>query len=489
MDTNLRNRKWKVSPSRALAFVGAIALALGLALSVHGIVLGQQSEQAPIPSPSDFSRAFINVAKKVGPAVVNIDVREKVRQSAQGFEDMPQVPGFRQFQIPQQQVPQRGTGSGVIISQDGYILTNNHVAGNADLMKVTLADGREFKARRVGTDPETDLAVIKIDAENLPYAKLGDSDKLEQGEWVVALGSPFGLQKTMTAGIVSATGRALQGTYDNYIQTDASINPGNSGGPLVNMSGDVIGINTMIVTRSGGSEGIGFSIPSNMAHKIYAELIRNGKVTRGYLGVNLKPVTPAVARSVGYHGTEGALVDDVTENTPAASAGLQSGDVITEFDGKPVASRQQLVQMVAETAVGKSVPVKYVRDGRVHTTAIKLGERPDLTGNATPRPSSGDEGRGAASKLGISVDDVTPVLVRQLHLKSSSGAVVEDITPGSPAQEAGLQQGDVIHRIGSTTVSNAQDLIRAVRQLRSEKEVVLQVERGGQLSWTTVPLE
>jgi serine protease Do len=488
MDTNLRNRKWEVSPSRALAFVGAIALALGLGLSVRGIVLGQQSEQAPIPSPSDFSRAFINVAKKVGPAVVNIDVREKVRQSAQGLEDMPQIPGFRQFQIPQQQVPQRGTGSGVMISPDGYILTNNHVAGNADRMSVTLADGREFRAKRVGADSETDLAVIKIDAENLPYAKLGDSDRLEQGEWVVALGSPFGLQKTMTAGIVSATGRALQGTYDNYIQTDASINPGNSGGPLVNMSGEVIGINTMIVTRSGGSEGIGFSIPSNMAHKIYAELIRNGKVTRGYLGVNLKPVTPAVARSVGYHGTEGALVDDVTENTPAASAGLQSGDVITEFDGKPVASRQQLVQMVAETPVGKSAPLKYVRDGRVHTTTIKLAERPDLTG-AAARPSGGDEGRGSASKLGVSVDDVTPDLARQLHLKSASGAVVEDVTPGSPAQEAGLQQGDVIHRIGSTNVSNAQDLIRAARQLRSEKEVVLQVERGGQLSWITVPME
>jgi serine protease Do len=489
MDTNLRNRKWKVSPSRALAFVGAIALALGLGLSVHGIVLGQQSEQAPIPSPSDFSRAFINVAKKVGPAVVNIDVREKVRQSAQGFEDMPQIPGFRQFQIPQQQVPQRGTGSGVIISQDGYILTNNHVAGNADLMKVTLADGREFKARRVGTDPETDLAVIKIDAENLPYAKLGDSDKLEQGEWVVALGSPFGLQKTMTAGIVSATGRALQGTYDNYIQTDASINPGNSGGPLVNMSGDVIGINTMIVTRSGGSEGIGFSIPSNMAHKVYAELIRNGKVTRGYLGVSLQPITPAVAREIKYNGTEGALVGDVTDaNSPAARAGLLSGDVITEFDGRPVASRQQLVQMVADTQVGKSVPVKYVRDGRVHTTAIKLAERPDPDAQAA-RPSGGDEGRGSAAKLGISVGDVTPDLVRQLHLKSSSGAVIDDVQPGSPAQEAGLQQGDVIHRIGSTTVSNAQGLIRAVRQLGSQKEVVLQVERGGQLSWITVPFD
>jgi len=482
MEINLRNHRWKVSSSRALAVVGAIALGLGL--SVHGVVLGQQSEQAPIPSPSEFSRAFINVAKKLGPAVVNIDVREKARQPS-GLENMPNIPGFR---IPQQG-PQHGTGSGVIISQDGYILTNNHVAGNADRMNVTLADGREFKAKRVGTDPETDLAVIKIDAENLPYAELGDSDKLEQGEWVVALGSPFGLQKTMTAGIVSATGRALTGTYDNYIQTDASINPGNSGGPLVNMAGEVVGINTMIFTRSGGSEGIGFSIPSNMAHKIYAELIRNGKVTRGFLGVSLKPVTAAVAETIGYHGTEGALVDDVTDpNSPAARAGLQSGDVITGFDGKPVASRQQLVEMVAETPVGKSVTVKYFRDGRPRTTTLRLAERPDQNAAAV-RPSSGDEGRASASKLGISVDDVTPDLVRQLHLRSPAGAVIEEVQPGSPAEEAGLQQGDVVHRIGSATVSNAQDLIKAVRQLRGGKEVVLQVERGGQLSFVTVPLE
>jgi len=303
------------------------------------------------------------------------------------------------------------------------------------------------------------------------------------------LGSPFGLQKTMTAGIVSATGRALTGTYDNYIQTDASINPGNSGGPLVNMSGEVIGINTMIFSQSGGNEAIGFSIPSNMAHKIYAELIRTGKVTRGYLGVTLQPVTPAVARTIGFRGTEGALVADVAEaNGPAARAGLKSGDVITEFDGKQVTSRQHLVQMVAETPVGKSVPVKYVRDGRVQTATIKLDERPDLSGNAA-RPSGGEEGRGSAGKLGLSVDDVTPDIARQLHLKSATGAVIEEIQPGSPAEEAGLRQGDVIHRIGRTTVNNAQDLIRVVRSLGAEKEVVLQFERSGQLSWVTISLE
>jgi serine protease Do len=363
------------------------------------------------------------------------------------------------------------------------------VAGSADQMKVTLADGRVFRAKRVGTDPETDLAVIKIDAESLPFARLGDSDRLEQGEWVVALGSPFGLQKTMTAGIVSATGRALNGVYDNYIQTDASINPGNSGGPLVNMSGEVVGINTMIFSQSGGSEGIGFSIPANLAHKVYAELIRTGKVTRGYLGVTLQPVTSAVARSVGFRGTEGALVADVAEeNGPAARAGLKSGDVITQFDGKEVTSPKQLIGMVAEAPVGKSVPVKYVRDGRVQTATIKLAERPDRTGTA-PRTGGGEEGRSSAGKLGITVDDVTADVARELHLRSATGAVVAEVQPGSPAEEAGLRQGDVVHRIGRTTVTNAQDLIRAVRSLAGEKEVVLQYERGGQLSWVTISLE
>src|ERR1043165_2415878 len=265
-----------------LVLAVALAIASGLGIEFEQRASAQQQQQ-PLPSPVELSRTFVGVAKQVKPAVVNIDVVEKTqRQSMQLPEGFPQIPGFGDGQSRRQ----RGTGSGVIISADGYILTNNHVAGDqAEQIKVKLADGREFKAKRVGYDKDTDIALIKIDATGLPYAKLGDSDKLEQGEWVLALGSPFGLQQTMTAGIVSATGRDLgaqAGQFTSFIQTDASINPGNSGGPLVNMAGEVVGINALIFSRSGASEGIGFAIPSNLVNKIYAQLLKSGKVTRAY---------------------------------------------------------------------------------------------------------------------------------------------------------------------------------------------------------------
>jgi serine protease Do len=268
----------------------------------------------------------------------------------------------------------------VIISPDGYILTNNHVAGAAAEIRVRLSDGRELKARRIGADPETDLALIKVEAQNLSSATLGDSSKLEQGEWVIALGSPFGLEQTMTAGIISATGRDFGGAYDNYIQTDASINPGNSGGPLVNMNGEVIGINTMIYSRSGSNEGIGFSVPSNMANKVQEQLRKNGRVTRGYLGVSLQAPSFATENS---SAREGALIGDLSANSPAAKSGLRNGDVIVEFDGRAVKSSKQLTDFVADTPVGKAVNVNFVRDGRAQTTSITLAERPDENRTAT----------------------------------------------------------------------------------------------------------
>src|SRR5215472_2850808 len=278
------------------------ALALSLGLGLFAPVFGQQAPQAQMPemthevadltqapSPSELSRAFVEAAKRIKPAVAHI----KLGNGA--------------------------TGSGVIVSPDGYILTNNHVASAGNQITVKLSDRREFPARRIGVDPKTDLALIKVEAQNLPFATLGDSSKLEQGEWVIALGSPFGLEQTMTAGIVSATGRALGGAYDNYIQTDASINPGNSGGPLLNMNGEVVGINTMIFSRSGGSEGIGFSIPSNTARKVKEQLLANGKVSRGFLGASLRSVSPAA----GDQGVaDGALVSDLSANGPASKSGL-----------------------------------------------------------------------------------------------------------------------------------------------------------------------
>jgi serine protease Do len=465
-------------------------VASGVGFELHGIAAAQQA-QAPLPSPQDLSRTFINLAKQIKPAVVNIDVVEKTKRTSSMRlpEGFPQIPGFPPFNDSPRR--QKGTGSGVIISSDGYILTNNHVAGDADQINVKLADGREFKARLIGKDSETDLAVVKIDAQNLPFARLGNSDNLEQGEWVIALGSPFGLQQTMTAGIVSATGRDLGvqgGQFTNFIQTDASINPGNSGGPLVNMQGEVVGINTLIFSQTGTSAGIGFAIPSNLATKVYAQLIKSGKVTRGYLGVYLQPVSPALARTVGYNGTEGAVVGDLTkDDSPAARAGLRSGDVIIAFDGKPVKSPKQLTEIVADTPVGKASEVKYVRDGRVETTTIRLGERPSKSGDED-QPENGNPEEDAG-KLGASVSNVTGEMARQMKLKMPGGVVIQNVQPDSPAAEANLQRGDVIHRVNRTPINNRQDFVRAMAAAKGEKEITFQIERNGQLQFVSVTLD
>ncbi len=480
----MKNRLFQRWFSGALAvvlFVAAAAVA-----TTNTSVLGQSNnQQAVLPSPADLSRTFIGVAKQVKPAVVNIDVVEKQTVRASRGQMIPQIPGFPPFGQGESG-KRRGTGSGVIVSADGYILTNNHVAGDAAEIKVKLADGSEHKAKLIGTDPETDLAVIKIEGTNFPFAKLGDSTRSEQGEWVIALGSPFGLEQTMTAGIISAISRDLRsGPYDNFIQTDASINPGNSGGPLLNMQGEVIGINTMIFSRSGGSEGIGFAIPSNLGQKVYNQLVKNGKVSRGYLGLNLQNATPSLAKSLGYEGVSGALVGDVAKDGPAATSELRSGDLIVEFDGKKVTSAKQLTEMVADTASGKPVPLKYLRDGRVQNTTIQIGERPSSKQVAERQLNDPAQG----SKLGLSVGTVTPEIASELKLKVKSGVVIQSVQPGSPAAEAGLQPGDVIHRVNRTSVISVESLSGALRGLQNEKEAVLQVERNGQLSFIPVSFE
>jgi serine protease Do len=472
---------------------GVLSLALAAGVGAAAVEMAHaQQNRSQLPSPADLSRTFINVAKQVNPAVVNIDVVEKRRQQTLRLPEG--------LQIPFGDAPrrQRGTGSGVIISSDGYILTNSHVAADAEQINVKLADDREFKARRIGTDPETDLAVIKIEASGLPFARLGDSTKVEQGEWVIALGSPFGFQQTMTAGIVSATGRDLRsrgmgGQFTEYIQTDASINPGNSGGPLVNMNGEVIGINTMIISQTGTSSGIGFAIPSNLANRVYAQLIKSGRVSRGYLGVYLTSVTPALAELVGYKGTDGAVVQDVVNrDSPGARAGLQSRDVITEFDGKPVKSPKELTELVADSPVGKTAQLKYVREGQAHTTTVNLAERPAADNQPDPEGNE-DDPQAAPGKLGIGVTNVTPDIARQFRLRVESGVVVQSVQPDGPGAEAGLRRGDVIHRINRTTITNRQDFNNALAALRGAKQVALQIERAGergsQFAFVTVDLE
>ncbi len=500
-DVSLERRRARLSII-AIATLVLLALAAVAGAKVyHGsLSLGSSPETAlasgaPLPapastaSPETLSQAFSAVAKTIGPAVVHINIVEEVKR--------PAMTPFFGFGFPEQgggTMKQRGSGSGVIVNGSGYILTNNHVVGKATSIEVKLSDGRRMKGTVVGTDPQTDLAVVKIDATDLPTATLGDSDKLEQGDWVVAVGSPFGLEQTITAGIVSATGRRLPGsTYDAFIQTDASINPGNSGGPLVDLRGQVVGINTMIYSESGGNQGIGFSIPSNMVRKIYDQLVTgNHKVVRGYLGVNVQDLDSALATSLGVPAnTKGAAIVDVANNnSPAAQAGLKSGDVVTAVDGKPVTSAQELTNLVADIAPGSSVRVDYLRDGKAGSATVAIAERPANAGlrNESDDDSGSDpEEQGASQqKLGISARDVTPDIADQLKLRIQSGAVITDVDPSGAAAEAGLQRGDVIHRLGRTEINSFSDLAAAIKGLSNEGEVVLQVERGGRLAFVTV---
>jgi serine protease Do len=451
---------------------------------------------APLPAPAGtasaeaLSQSFSSVAKAVGPAVVHLNVVQEVKR--------PASQRFFGFGFPEDRggstVPQRGAGSGVIVNGNGFILTNNHVVGKATAIEVKLADGRRLKGTVVGTDPQTDLAVVKVDASGLPTASLGDSNVIQQGDWVVAVGSPFGLEQTITAGIVSATGRRLTASpYDAFIQTDASINPGNSGGPLVNLRGEVIGINTLIFSESGGNQGIGFAIPANTARKIYEQLATgNHKVVRGYFGVNVRDLEPALAQSLNVpETTKGAVVADVADSeSPAARAGLRSGDIITAIDSDPVASALELTNKVADIAPGATVRVDYLRDGQPSQASVTVTERP---ANAGLNNQDDDEGDGGAearpSKLGVGVRDVTPEIAEQLRLKVPNGAVVAEIDPTGAAASAGVRRGDVIPRVGRTPVASAADLTEALQGVESCSEVVLQVERSGQLAFVTVRVE
>jgi serine protease Do len=380
---------------------------------------------------------------------------------------------------------QQGAGSGFIISQDGLILTNYHVIGDAGDVMVKLTDGREFSAKTIGADPPSDVALLKVEAQGLPVLPLGDSDAIEVGDWAVAAGSPFGLTQTITVGVVSAKGRNRLGLadFEDFMQTDAAINPGNSGGPLLNMQGEVIGVNTAIASHSGGYMGIGFAIPSNMVQAIKEQLVTRGKVIRGYLGVSIQPLTSALAQSLHLDDTEGVLVADVAPGSPAEKAGLKRGDVIVSFNGHPVHDPGQLQNLAALTAPGTTVTVQILRKNQEREVSVELGELPQQ-----PTAARGSEEMQAPSRLGFSVQNLTPELAQQLGVEGTTGVVVTQVDPNSEAYQAGVRRGMVIHEVNQQEVKNTQDFWEAVEKREQSEQILLLVQGPQATMYLTFPV-
>lgn len=443
----------------------------------------------------DLSLAFERVADRVSPAVVNISASAEVKTVSQPipydpfFEQFREFFGddlFRRFQPPQgrRRGPvQQGMGSGFVLSEDGHIVTNYHVVGKADEINVQLQDGRTFEAEIVGSDPRTDIAVIKIEADSLTPASLGDSDDLRIGEWVVAIGNPFGLEHTITAGIVSAKGRSVigGGQYEDFIQTDAAINPGNSGGPLVNLAGEIVGINTAIFSRSGGYMGIGFAIPSSMAQSVVESLIDTGKVIRGWLGVGIQNLTPEMAKSFDYSNTKGALVGHIEPDGPADKAGIKQGDIIFKMNGKHIESTNELRNQIAATKPGTKISLSVFRNEREKTLQVRLGtlnpEKLEAAYGQEPRDEL--QTIDTFEELGLRVQTLTPERAEQLGLDTKEGVLVTGIARGGLAAQSGIQVKDIIKRVNGKTVRNLRELEDAFDTGSLQKGVRLIVETQG----------
>ena len=464
----------------ALAFVGLVAWR---APEAPAVARAAAAVSAPAPASSAIPvTTFAPVVQKVMPAVVTL----RVEKRAQAVPTDSQMPDefFRRFfgegqgprMMPRQPGIERGLGSGVIVSADGYILTNNHVVDGADTVKVELPDRRTFTAKVVGTDPGSDLAVVKVDAKDLPTLTLGDSDTVRVGDVVLAVGNPMGIGETVTSGIISAKGRQTEGgdAYQDFLQTDAAINHGNSGGALVNAEGQLIGINSQILSPSDGNIGLGFAIPSNMARNVMDQLIRTGSVRRAKLGITVQGISADMAQAMNLPSAQGALVSNVEDASPAARAGLRQGDVITQFNGKPVADSNQLRNEVAATTPGSTVSLQVLRDGRTENVQAKVGELPvkrDRSGAASERRGEG--------KFGMSVEPLTPDLAEQAGVpRTTRGVIVAEVDPAGVAADSGVQEGDVIEKVDGQSVTSV-DALKSALDRDGSKPALLLVNRKG----------
>lgn len=437
----------------------------------------------------ETSRSFAGIANAISPSVVNISTTKVVQKGSAPFFDDPFFDffnPFRDFKTPKKWKEQ-SLGSGVIVSGDGYIITNNHVVEQADEIRVTLLDKRAFDARIIGADPKSDVAIVKIGAKDLQAIRWGDSDKLQVGEFVLAIGNPYRLSHTVTMGIISAVGRANVGIadYEDFIQTDAAINPGNSGGPLVNIKGELIGINTAIFSRSGGYQGIGFAVPSNMARLVMDQLIQEGKVTRGWLGVSIQELTPELSRKFGLKRSKGALVGDVVRGGPAEKAGIKSGDIILEFNGKKVKNVGNLRNMASECKVGSKVSITIFRDGTESSRNVVISELPIETASMVPETQPGES--TFEELTGFIVIKLSEESARQLGLnKNEKGVVVLRVEPGSSADEVGIRKGDVIQEIDRKKIDGLERFNEIVSGLQHGDIVLLYINRGGKNFYVTL---
>ncbi|NDV00153.1 Do family serine endopeptidase [Pseudoroseicyclus tamaricis] len=491
--------------------LGLGAAAVGLTLAFAPDLVGAQdgatnpevttqSETPPLGTPGlDRPESFAELAQIVSPAVVNITTTTMVAGGTmpEGMvpEGSPFEDFFRDFQDRGGQAPRRSQalGSGFVISSDGYVVTNNHVIEGADEIEIEFFSGDTRPAELVGTDPNTDIAVLKVDADDMPYVEFGNSDdaNAEVGDWVMAMGNPLGQGFSISAGIISARNRALSGTYDDFIQTDAAINRGNSGGPLFNMNGEVIGVNTAILSPNGGSIGIGFSMASNVVTRVVDQLIEFGETRRGWLGVHIQDITPDMVDAiVGIDSTEGALVTDVPEG-PAAEAGVMAGDIILSFDGNAVESTRELVNIVGNSAVGEAVDVEVLRNGEMETLSVTLGRR---EGNVDVMPAS-QEGEPEAPQseevMGLDLSEITPELSEEYGLGDISGLLVTNVDPVSDAAEKGILPGDVITEAGQQPVASIDDLTTRIEEARDagRRSLLLLIRRDGDPRFVAVVID